>query len=412
MSLKDCLGVGLTKKNILIVDEGEGFGGSLVVAARLAQGLDKALYNPVVVTAMDIDVARDHISSDVMVYQLNKRFSYADRARIMPFVKRLKFKLLMKVFLLLLSAFEVAVNFRFQLHIIKLIKKENISLVHVNNSNDAALAAFFSGVDVVQHLHGWVSATATLSDRWHAKIPKAVIAVSNVVRDYYVDTGGDGSKVTVIHNPIAPEVKLPFSSSNALKAELGLKPERLTIGVYGRIVEWKGQLNFVKAIKLLQDKGLLFNVLIVGDDSEKLRTGYYDRVRVFCDNYLTEQNIIFTGYVSEPVKYYQVTDVVVHSSIEAEPFGLVIIEAMQNGAALLASCYGAGMELIEPGINGLISDPRDPKDIAEKLLQLVTDNEMRNKISLRARQDALKKYNHKKFANSVSEIYEALLANS
>ena len=121
------------KKNILIVDEGVSFGGSLVVAARLAKGLDKEFYNPIIVTAMDISVARDHVDNEVPLYQLSKNFTYVDRARIMPSIKRLKFKLLIKVLMVLVSLFEFFVNLQYQYKIGRLIHSKSIDLVHVNN---------------------------------------------------------------------------------------------------------------------------------------------------------------------------------------------------------------------------------------------------------------------------------------
>lgn len=63
----------MRKKNILIVDEGTAFGGSLIVAARLASALDKKHYNPIIVTAVDINIARDHVHHDIPLYKLSKK---------------------------------------------------------------------------------------------------------------------------------------------------------------------------------------------------------------------------------------------------------------------------------------------------------------------------------------------------
>ena len=72
-------------KNILIVDEGIGFGGSLIVSARLAASLDKTKFNPIIVTAMDINIARDHVDEKIKLLSLSKNFTYVDRAKITPF---------------------------------------------------------------------------------------------------------------------------------------------------------------------------------------------------------------------------------------------------------------------------------------------------------------------------------------
>lgn len=398
------------KKNILIVDEGVSFGGSLVVAARLAKGLDKEFYNPIIVTAMDISVARDHVDNEVPLYQLSKNFTYVDRARIMPSIKRLKFKLLIKVLMVLVSLFEFFVNLQYQYKIGRLIHSKSIDLVHVNNSNDAALVAFLMGIKVVQHLHGWVLPSATLSDKFYSKIPDQIIAISESVRDFYVANGGVDNKTSVIYNPIAPGLLSPEHTKNLLREELNIDTTLLTIGVYGRVVEWKGQMNFVKAIKILNDKGCRFNILVVGDDSEGLKTGYFESLKAYCADELPDQNIVFAGYVSNPELYYQITDIVVHASIEPEPFGLVIIEAMQNGAAVVVSRYGAGKELIDVGVNGFVCDPRIPEDISEKLLLLVADEAVRKGIAENGMTDVLSKYGYQQFASNVSDVYKTLLA--
>ena len=399
----------MTIKNILIVDEGTGFGGSLIVAARLAAALDKTKFNPIIVTAMDINIARDHVDNNIELIGLAKNFTYADRAKITPRLSKIKPRILFKLSMLLLTLYELLINIRYPLSLIRLVYSKKIDLIHVNNSRDALIVARLTRTKCIQHLHGWESPPDSRSAKFYYKLPDAFISISNVVKDIVVAAGAESEKITVIHNPIADITPLSEAEIEKQKNKLQINNSLPTIAIFGRVIAWKGQYEFAQALKLLKDKGYKFNVLVVGDNGEWLNKSYLNKVSNYTDTHLADYNVIFTGYVNQPEKYYQISDIVVHASIEPEPFGLTITEAMQNGAAVIASQYGAGPEIVQENLTGLICDPKNPGNTAEKIQYLLDSPDIRKTIALKGKEKVMSTMTPKSFSHKVEKLYSGII---
>ena len=68
-----------------------------------------------------------------------------------------------------------------------------------------------------------------------------------------------------------------------------------------------------------------------------------------------------------------------------ESFGLVCIEAMSVGGVVIGSTAGGMSEIIDDGVDGLICDPLNPKDVAEKILHLLRYDDLRKRMGAAAR---------------------------
>ena len=93
-----------------------------------------------------------------------------------------------------------------------------------------------------------------------------------------------------------------------------------------------------------------------------------------------KDRMIFTGYISDVSAFFKIIDVCVHCSIEPEPFGLVITEAMSYGVPVIASDLGVPKEIITDGENGYIVDPSVTQKLAETIIKLLTDDELRMRM--------------------------------
>jgi len=71
-----------------------------------------------------------------------------------------------------------------------------------------------------------------------------------------------------------------------------------------------------------------------------------------------------------------------------EPFGVVVIEALQHGLPVVATRVGAIPDLIHEGENGYLVEPGDVAGLADRLCQLIEDDELRRATADRARKEA------------------------
>ncbi len=164
-----------------------------------------------------------------------------------------------------------------------------------------------------------------------------------------------------------------YSGINYVRFEKGRKDEKFssipTIGIIGRLVEVKGHIYALQALKILKDKyNLSPDVLIAGDGP----------LRHELEKYVSENGLSgvkFLGSITDVVTVLQKIDILVVSSL-SEGFGLVIIEGMVSGKVVVASDIEVMHELIVDGQDGLLFKQRNSVSLAEVLKKvLVNDNE-------------------------------------
>lgn len=137
--------------------------------------------------------------------------------------------------------------------------------------------------------------------------------------------------------------------------------------VVGRLVPIKNCINFLKALKIIKDRGFEINVRWVGDQSN---LSYKHQVI----DYVKNNNLIFFKLI-EPVsnieREYQSASIFCLPSIY-EGYPNVICEAMSCGLPIICSSICDNNLLVNPGENGEVFNPNIPEDIADKIIKLIT----------------------------------------
>jgi D-inositol-3-phosphate glycosyltransferase len=105
--------------------------------------------------------------------------------------------------------------------------------------------------------------------------------------------------------------------------------------------------------------------------------------------------------------YYSAAEAVVMPS-HYESFGMVALEAMACGTPVVASEVGGLAFLVKDGETGFHFPAEDPKALSEKLIQLIEDRELRQKMSDQAAKVA-KEYGWGKIASQIVELYQEVL---
>jgi glycosyltransferase involved in cell wall biosynthesis len=89
----------------------------------------------------------------------------------------------------------------------------------------------------------------------------------------------------------------------------------------------------------------------------------------------------------------------------AEPFGLVLVEAMCRRVPVVAAAAGGPSEILEDG-SGLLFTPGDPRDLGFKLLQLLTQPELRHRLAEAGQARWVAKFSVERMAQAMVEVYE------
>jgi glycosyltransferase involved in cell wall biosynthesis len=97
-------------------------------------------------------------------------------------------------------------------------------------------------------------------------------------------------------------------------------------------------------------------------------------------------------------------DVLVHSSVLPEPFGLVIMEAMAMERPVVTSRLGGPGEIVRDGYEGVLVDPSNPEEIAAALLRLAADPALRTRLGRAGRVRALGCFGAERFVREMAAV--------
>jgi glycosyltransferase involved in cell wall biosynthesis len=123
------------------------------------------------------------------------------------------------------------------------------------------------------------------------------------------------------------------------------------------------------------------------------------------------KNVIFTGKISpnDVPLYYAISNIVVVPSLQ-EAFGLVVAEAMACGKPVIGTRVGGIPDQIIDGYNGFLVEPRNPMQIAEKILWLIEHPDEAKQMGMNGRKIVEEKFNIEKRIEKIISLYEGLLA--
>lgn len=146
----------------------------------------------------------------------------------------------------------------------------------------------------------------------------------------------------------------------------------LIVVTVGRLVKPKGYDLAIQASKILKDKGIDFKWYFVGDGPERLV------IEQDVQKYNLQENIILTGAQSNPYTYIKNADIYVQTS-RFEGYCLTLGEARILNKPVISTNFEVVYNQIRDGENGLIVE-MDPQKIADAIIRLFTDKELRNNI--------------------------------
>lgn len=160
------------------------------------------------------------------------------------------------------------------------------------------------------------------------------------------------------------------------------------IGIFGRLVRWKGQDVFIRSMAELSRLGYEFEALIVGGSAFGDGESYESLLRKMAVELGVQQKIQFLGHRDDVQDLMLSCHIICHCS-EFEPFGMVIIEAMMAGKPVIASDLPGPRESIANHDSGFLVPYGDHMEISKIITELISQPELADKIGGAARSRAI-----------------------
>ena len=404
-------------RRVLYVENGIGYGGAVICLRHLVRHLDRAQYEPLVVTGRGGELY-EQIAEDAAWKQIPDRLfnagpgrSAVESSRWIQRVPGLRFLLNQ-----LLARTDDLLNFLpFFVRLLFLARKYRPALIHANNEplcNRAALmVGKLSKVPVVCHVRGDPSADAGWFVRQLYRLPDHYIPVSHWVSKAIEDLGVASDRNTSVYDGIAFDGLDIGADGEAFRKDQNIPEDAFAVGLVGMLVSWKGQNLFLDAVKQLGCKIANLRVLFVGGTPDDC-AGYARELRRRVAAEGLDEIVTFTGHVFDMARAYNGLDLDVSASTSPEPLGTMVIECMVMQRPLLVPSHGGGAEMVEDGVTGLVFRAGDSESLAEKILECWRDPGLRERLGRAARGKALRTFDVETHARQVQSIYSSVLSPS
>jgi glycosyltransferase involved in cell wall biosynthesis len=285
-----------------------------------------------------------------------------------------------------------------------------VDIIHAHVGRDYLLAALASRktrrARLVLTRHHYLPLKRSAIYRWMLEDVAAIIAVSDSVRESVIERLQiEPERVRTIPNWIDPARFQPIER-DAARALFRLRGS-LVVACIGQVTQAKGQEEFIRAASRVSQMRPDVEFLIAGDESEEGKP-FTDQLMKLAATLGLCDRLKFLGRVRHIPELLAAVDVVVVPSWD-EGFSLVTIEAMAARRAVLASNIGGIAGIIKDNATGLLFPPRDVHALTDKLLYLVSDAPLRERLAAQAQRDVYSRFGRDQVIERIESLYLEVL---
>ncbi len=223
--------------------------------------------------------------------------------------------------------------------------------------------------------------------------------------------------IPIAYAAIDPQRYHPMERGQAL-ADLSLDhaigPHDLVVGMVTILAPWKGCTLFLEALKILAPDYPNLRAIICGGSiyTTQGHQHYGEALQVMAREAPLQGRIFFVPFQTQVAPAYGAMDIVVHASLEPEPFGRVVSEARLCNRPIVASAGGGVLEQVIDGETGLLFPMGDADTLAKAIKKLLDDASFRQSLAIQGRQWVVEHLSLKKFQTTVDNYLDALVSSS
>lgn len=293
----------------------------------------------------------------------------------------------------------------------KLVKKHQITHIHLNES-DLMAYAFFAcllRLPVIIHARGAIAAERKgvfRAARILSRCPNVhLVGIDKESINSYPKVWAD--KSSIVYNP----VKLQNACNNTIaifRDRYNLHSSDLIITQVAALHVEKGVWELLDVFQDVLKDHKNVKLLFVGDDHDSQGEG--PRLKEAVSKRGLVNSVVFTGYLHEVAVVYAVTDIVLCMFGKyLRGVGRTAYEAAIYGKPLVATIPDAGAtETVIDGKTGLIYDPSDHVGIVQGILKLLQDTEYRLQLGRLARETIGMRHDPQAIASQIERIFRSM----
>lgn len=281
------------------------------------------------------------------------------------------------------------------------------AVIHVHHKKDLLLGALtrtFSGVPYKYVHTRQMDLPGNKKNPYHTFIYGRIdllIAITNRLKSQIVERINiKPQKVISLYYGV------PLTKPNTSRcASLGLDLSKFKIAVVARIDNKKEQHVIVEAISHLKKAGIdNVTVHLLGGSTDR---DYLAKITTLIEKNGLGDRIVLSGFIENPQELMSCFDLVVLTTGN-ETFGLVLPEAMRMGVAVIGANGGGVSEIIDHEENGLLFEPGDGEDLAQKI-KLIMHDKTRTRLAQHGKKKADEQFELNSHFEKLEKVFSKLL---
>jgi glycosyltransferase involved in cell wall biosynthesis len=297
-----------------------------------------------------------------------------------------------------------------------LVQRHRPALIHTTTSTvvGGALGARLSGARHLWHLDetcglpAWAERALT---RVAARLADVVVSSSNAARQSLDRHAPElAARHRVVHCGIDRDrLGVERIERETARRELDVAAHTTLIVLVGRVEAWKGHALLLEVAERLRFRHPDAVFLLVGDAPR----GEGQRVRELREE-IEHRNL--TGYVrhlpqqSDNTRVLVAADLVVVPSTRPEAFGHVAAEAMACARPVVAAAHGGILEVVDPGVTGLVFEPGDAEKLAWALKVLIEDRGRAREMGRKGAARQTELFSHERVRREMDRLWSQVVA--
>lgn len=301
------------------------------------------------------------------------------------------------------------------LRLARLVDSHNIDVIHMHWAKDLALAVLMK---LFSHHKPKLVYTRHMEiygdkkDLYHRFVYRYIDLMLTVTKRM--------AKQAEASLPLPPKriqalyLGIPIYEGNRVKDRTEFRskykiPENaFLVGMVGRIESGKRQHILLESLESLVNEIPNLHCAVVGSSKNQ---EYLNKLKSRVENGPLRNRVSFVGFFDRPRTAMAAFDVAVLATY-CETFGLVLIEAMSTCTAAIGSRACGVQEIIEDGVNGLMFDPDNAEDLANKIRTLYRDGALREKLALAGKESVTTHFNEDAHYKKLAAFFEHTLENN
>ena len=227
-----------------------------------------------------------------------------------------------------------------------------------------------------------------------------LVTVSNYTKNRILSNSYINKEIKVIYNGLPESNSL---TENQKENKICLNAGHRNILMLGNFQRNKGQLKFIEAANIIKLRNPNVYFTFIGNvyDQE-----YFMKCCEQLKKYNLQNSSTILHGINNASEYMNLFDAVAVPSMYDESFGLISVEAMSKGVPVVAFACGGIPEVLVDGRDGYIVSVGDYKGMADRLLEIISDEEKRKKMGQNGRDDYIQKFSVNAMKENYYEIIE------